>query len=111
MFDPEAGIYRWRQLFPTLNLASKVEAGVEERKGIEIFKANAIELISDEISSTGRSIKGEVSFNNKVNHPLLETDLDNKVKNAQCDCAHFRYNKLRLGPCRHIVALSLRGGQ
>ena len=111
MFDPETRLYRWRALFSTLNLESSSEAGLEERKGVDIFKQKAIELYSDQITSIGREIKGKVSFQNKVNHPIIQTDLDGRVKHAQCDCSHFRYNKLVKGPCRHIVSLSLMGGR
>jgi predicted nucleic acid-binding Zn finger protein len=36
--------------------------------------------------------------------------VDGRINYAQCDCPHFRHHKLRQGPCRHIVALSLAGG-
>jgi hypothetical protein len=36
--------------------------------------------------------------------------VDGRINYAECDCAHFRSHKLRQGPCRHIVALSLAGG-
>ena len=111
MFDPDPGIYRWRQLFPNLNLKSTNKAGTEERKGIQIFKENAIEIMSDEIAKDSRSINGKVDYNGKINHPSLKIDSDNRVKLAQCDCSYFRYNKLKFGPCRHIVALSLMGGK
>ena len=35
----------------------------------------------------------------------LDSDLDETISYAQCSCSHFRYHKLRQGPCRHMVAL------
>ena len=58
MFDPENGKYRWRALFPSLNLERQSQAGLEERKGLEIFKSNKIKIISDKITSKGRELKG-----------------------------------------------------
>ena len=110
MFDPENGKYRWRALFPSLNLERQSQAGLEERKGLEIFKSNKIKIISDQITSKGRELKGLVESDEKVNQPSIIKDLDGRVINAQCDCSHFRFHKLRQGPCRHIVCLSLKGG-
>ena len=110
MFDPENGKYRWRALFPSLNLESQSQAGLEERKGLMIFKSNKIKIISDQITSKGRELKGLVESDEKVNQPSIIKDLDGRVINAQCDCSHFRFHKLRQGPCRHIVSLSLEGG-
>ena len=110
MFDPENGKYRWRALFPSLNLERQSQAGLEERKGLEIFKSNKIKIISDQITAKGRELKGLVESDEKVNQPSIIKDLDGRVINAQCDCSHFRFHKLRQGPCRHIVSLSLQGG-
>ena len=110
MFDPENGKYRWRALFPSLNLEIQSEAGVEEKKGLEIFKTKNIQVISDQITPKGRELKGLVKLDEKINKPSIIKDLDGRVINAQCDCSHFRFHKLRQGPCRHIVSLSLEGG-
>ncbi len=110
MFDPENGKYRWRALFPSLNLDDESEAGLEERKGLEIFKSKNIKIISDQITLKGRELKGLVELDEKITQPFIIKDLDGRVINAQCDCSHFRFHKLRQGPCRHIVSLSLKGG-
>jgi NAD-dependent DNA ligase len=34
----------------------------------------------------------------------LEIDADGRVQYAQCDCSFFRRDKLRKGPCPHILA-------
>jgi len=106
MFDPERKLYRWRALFPTLQLNTDQPAGLEERKGVQLFQNGAVELHTDTITAEGRQLEADVD----ASSPMLRRDVDGRITYAQCDCAHFRHNKLRLGPCRHIVALSLAGG-
>ncbi len=107
MYDPESKKYRSRELFSSFDFQLNSEAGREERKGLEIFKANAVELLSDEMTPKGRVIKGTTKFNNRICTAILNRDIDGRITQAQCNCSHFRYHKLRQGPCRHIVALSL----
>ena len=83
---------RWRALFPSLNLEIQTEAGVEERKGLEIFKTKNIQVISDQITPKGRELKGLVKLDEKINKPSIIKDLDGRVINAQCDCSHFRFH-------------------
>ena len=107
MYDPDSKKYRSRELFSTCDFKLNSKAGREEIKGIEIFKANAVKLLSDEINAKGRLIKGSIKYDNKVCTAILNRDIDGRVIHAQCNCSHFRYHKLQQGPCRHIVALSL----
>lgn len=106
MFDPDRQLYRWRALFPTLRLNTDETAGLEERKGVQLFRNRGVQLQNDTITADGRQLDGDVDGSS----PMLRRDVDGRINYAQCDCAHFRYHKLRQGPCRHIVALSLAGG-
>ena len=49
-------------------------------------------------------VTAEVTEINRSFGVTLHTDVDGRVEFAQCACSHFRHNKLRQGPCRHIVA-------
>lgn len=58
-------------------------------------------------AATGRTrfeatIKGEREFNVRV-----DLDTDGRVVYAECTCGEFRHNKLRQGPCPHILATSV----
>ena len=44
---------------------------------------------------------------NKVQDVILDIDTDGRVQYAQCSCHDFRRDKLRKGPCPHILAASL----
>ena len=111
MFDPSRGIYRWRDLFPTFDSYEDNQvASLESRKGIELYRGNLMTVQSDDIKDGIRYLVGEVDHQDKVYRPLLELDEDNRPKYAQCTCSHYNYSKLRQGPCRHMIALSLAGG-
>ena len=106
MFDPERRLYRWRALFPNLQLNTEEVAGLEERKGVQLFRQGAVELNGDTLTTEGRQLEASVADCS----PMLRRDVDGRINYAQCNCSHFQYHKLRQGPCRHIVALSLAGG-
>ena len=110
MFDPEGGIYRWRALFPNLNLESGEGPGLEERRGVDMYHQGGTRITSDELSPEGREIDATVSDGERTSNTRIRRDEDGRIVYAQCDCSHFRYHKLRLGPCRHIIATSLAAG-
>lgn len=110
MYDVEARMYRWRALFPQIQLDRTLDIGREERKGVEIFRSGQITIQIDTIlQSGGRRVVAEVGDGDHIREVMIESDVDGRVTYAQCDCSHFRFHKLRQGPCRHIVAASLRG--
>jgi len=106
MFDPENKLFRWRALFPALQLNTNEAIGLEERKGVELFRECSVQIQEDIITAEGRQLQAYiVSYST-----LIRRDIDGRIHYAECDCGHFRKHKLRHGPCRHIVALSLAGG-
>lgn len=106
MFDPEHKLYRWRALFPSLQLNSNEAIGLEERRGVELFRNGSVEISDNTITAEGRQLEAYVGDCS----PMIRRDIDGRIHYAECDCGHFRKHKLRHGPCRHIVALSLAGG-
>ena len=109
MYDPEFKKYRYRQLFPDLDFESKSQTGIEEIKGIELFNRNAVRISSDSINEKERTIKATVISRERICSTVISRDIDSRITQAQCSCSYFRYHKLKQGPCRHIVALSLAG--
>ena len=78
-------------------------------KGIELFKSNSVRILSDSIKGKDRIIKGTISSRERICSTMISRDSDSRITQAQCSCSYFRYHKLKQGPCRHIVALSLKG--
>lgn len=106
MFDPDTTSFRWRELYPEFDLTKLSAPALEERKGIELHSCGAVSIESESIEDGRRTRVASVS-DSTDRTTTLETDPDGRVTYAECTCGHFRANKLREGPCRHIVALSL----
>jgi len=106
MFDPDAASFRWRELYPDFDLTKLSEPALEERRGLELHTLGAVS-INSESKEDGRRKRVAVVSDATDRVTVLETDEDGRVIRAECSCAYFRSNKLRNGPCCHIVALSL----
>jgi hypothetical protein len=105
MFDPDLNAYRWRELYPEFDLEALDDGGLEERKGLELFREGAV-TIQEEVENEGvRRLLAAVHDKN-VESIDAEIDVDGRVVYAECTCSHFRYHKLREGPCRHMVAVA-----
>lgn len=120
MFDAVGGFYRWRKLLPPgvnaveeardprLEYAKRIVAA----GGVKWGKVDPeAEFRRDESGETTRlaaqisgindagSTRGERKFDT-----LIEVNPDGRVSFAQCTCSEFRRDKLKKGPCAHILA-------
>lgn len=102
MYDADQKIYRWRELFPQFQLDAPTDAGREERFGVSLV--GSVIVASDRLENGMRTLETTVSQEDRIAEVTIRTDADGRVVYAQCDCSHFRFHKLRQGPCRHIVA-------
>jgi NAD-dependent DNA ligase len=117
MFDMATSRYRWRQLLPF-----PAPQGAEDKKlasARRLVQDGAVKCrdISndDELSEfLARYVeKGLRLFEAKVRtsggsfEPIIGLDADGRAAFAQCTCGEFRQNKLRKGPCAHILAASV----
>jgi hypothetical protein len=122
MFEPggfqrDGGFYRWRQL-----LAFPAPKGEEDgrlasaRQWIrdsnvkckEVTGAKDLsEFLARFVEKGVRMYEGKVKTSGGSFAPTVGLDADGRAAFAQCDCGFFRTNKLRRGPCSHILALSV----
>jgi len=105
MFDPVRGVYRWRDLFPTIDLHIDDQVSRELIAGVELMRDKKAKVTLDDQKDGVRYFAATVSDANGTYSPLLELDLDNRPKHAQCTCPFYNYNRLKQGPCRHMIAL------
>ncbi len=101
VYDFSVGLYRWRPVMPAA--LSESVLGPENPELVASRKlAETTRLTRDEPIGGGRRLigatTGEVSCEGIV-------DLDGGFKNAKCSCSFFFKNRLRAGPCRHLLAL------
>jgi hypothetical protein len=110
MFDPTRLRFRHRVLFPEIDFSADSDIGREERVGIELYQSRAVTIDSDEYVSDERVVKARVATQKDTSEVTVIRDIDGRVLRASCMCSHYRHNKLRLGPCRHLVATVAAGG-
>ncbi len=106
MYDPLTDIYRWRQLLQKNIKLPKAKEDDRSKYAVALLKAKKVEIIDqgekDDVKYFHAEIQGKNLFKTKVN-----LDEDGRVKRAECTCSFFRKNKLRQGPCQHIIATTL----
>ena len=118
MFDPIGEFYRWRKLLPPgaqalagqrdpkVELARRIVAagGVKWKEADEdndfglragLTRLEAQVSTVDARGSTRNQAKFDVT---------VDVDADGRVPFAQCSCADFRRDKLKKGPCAHILS-------
>lgn len=107
LYDPDLATFRWRELFPEFDLGRLTAPPLEERQGIALHQAGTVKVTEDTQSAGVRHRLAAIT-DTKERHVRLDTDADGRITYAACTCSHFRHHKLREGPCRHLVALSLQ---
>lgn len=107
MYDPSRGIYRFRDLFPTLDFYKESDSSKEQTAGVKLSRKKQFKVESVEEVGEVKYLSGSINSDGKTISPKVELDLDGRPKFALCTCPYFNYNKLRQGPCRHMVALIL----
>ncbi len=101
--DLAAGVYRWRQIMP--RALGEAELGPESP---EVTASR--ELIMEKravLESRVEAPGGGVIFMGTVETKPVELliDADGRIKRGRCLCGHFQKAGLRMGPCRHLLAL------
>jgi NAD-dependent DNA ligase len=109
--------YRWRQLLPfpaprgeeDKKLASArrlVQEGAVKCRDIS-GDYDLSEFLLRFVQKGLRLFEAKVRTSGGSFEPMVGLDADGRAAFAQCTCGEFRQNKLRKGPCAHILAASV----
>ncbi len=102
--DLDAGVYRWRQILPAAVDWHRLEEDRPERAGArEILARNQVEFANRESTDFGEQITGRSGGRNVE----LRLNPDSRMIGGNCNCSHHFRNGLRMGPCRHLLAMHL----
>jgi hypothetical protein len=112
MYDPIAGYYRWRPLF-----AFPIPRNEDQDRFLatarRLLAANAVRWrkAAPEASDGAAGAEPRTRYRAMVHgekrfEVILEVDADGRVPYGQCTCSWYRREKLRKGPCPHILAAS-----
>ena len=105
--DMESDVWRSRALSKDpLPLSSLRFTNERESLASTLVAARAV-TSQVETRLHGRRIVGIVQDQDKKYTVDLEIDGDERLVKAACDCNFFQQNKLRQGPCEHILAARL----
>lgn len=102
MFDLDKQLWRFRELtrdplpFEKLRFQSD-----REQKADELVGNNLVEVKRS--GDTGAV--GVVIEDGRRHDVSIKIDGDERLVDASCDCYYFKTNRLRYGPCQHILAL------
>lgn len=101
--DLASGVYRWRQIMP--RALGEAELGPENPEVVasrELLRQNRA-VIESQIAAPG----GGVIYTGKAESKPVELliDADGRIKRGRCLCGHFQKAGLRMGPCRHLLAV------
>jgi NAD-dependent DNA ligase len=111
MFDIASGAYRWRQLLPVPAPPSEEDSKLKSAKQWikdNNVKCHAVKNVPEFLQRFAD--KGLALFEANVKtpggtfHPTIGLDADGRASFAQCTCSDFKRNKMRQGPCSHILA-------
>ena len=101
--DLAAGVYRWRQIMP--RSVGEAELGPENPELVasrEILQRGRA-AIESRVPAPGG---GTIYVGKAESKPVeLLIDAEGRIKRGRCLCGHFQKAGLRMGPCRHLLAL------
>ena len=106
VFDLPSGRYAWRELArEPLPLETLRFASPEESQALALIHAKGVRL--GEVSRQGPRtvVTGTVKDGSRDFAPRLVLDADQRLQDGQCSCNFFSQNRLRRGPCAHMLAL------
>jgi hypothetical protein len=107
IFDLPNQVWRARELSrDPLPLDSLRFSNDREEEAWQIYLDSSISAKA-EPRIEGIKLSGKISHRNKTHQVEALLDPDNRLTGATCTCNFYRQNKLRLGPCEHILALRL----
>ncbi len=118
MFDIATGAYRWRQLLPIPAPPGEEDKKMASAKRwikennvrcaplrrvpefLQRFADKGLALFEAHVKTLGGNFEATIGL-----------DADGRASFAQCTCSDFKRNKMRQGPCAHILAAAALAGK
>jgi len=106
LYDLASGLYRIRELSrEPLPMAQLRFSNEREAKADQFVKANLVKIQLREHTPVGKRIAGAVLDNAVSYQTSILIDDDQRLREAGCECFFWKQNRLRKGPCEHMLAL------
>jgi len=104
IYDLKQGVYRVRELSQDPLDFSALRFGSEQEKIANELIVQHLVKIATKIENDVLEIKGKVRAKNETFSTLALIDKDQRLIDGSCECAFYQSNKLKKGPCEHILA-------
>jgi hypothetical protein len=110
MFDLNKGVYRARELSREPLPIEKLRFSSErEQQAAGLVAARAVVISVPRVDATGRlHMGGSVRDRGSLFSPAIQVDADERLVEGSCSCNFFKENRLRKGPCAHMLAIRLQ---
>lgn len=82
-------------------------ANEREDKANRLIKAGLVEKRTVEVNQQGMRISAEVLDNGRIFTPEIRIDADQRLVDGSCGCHFYISNKLKQGPCEHMLAIRI----
>ncbi|MCA9267768.1 MAG: hypothetical protein KDA41_04830, partial [Planctomycetales bacterium] len=103
IYDLAAGVYRWRQIMPlALGEAQLGPENPELAASRDIVARRRVQVETRQDLGGGKLLLVGQAENQAVEAVV---DADGMIKRGKCRCSHHYKGGLRMGPCRHLLAL------
>ncbi|WP_101690637.1 SWIM zinc finger family protein [Dysgonomonas massiliensis] len=107
IYDPRLNVYRVRELSgEPLDMKTLRFGSEKERIANELIDEDYVK-IKTEIKTDYLSINGSVKEGNKRYTVSALIDKDQRLVDGTCECDFYKGNKLKKGPCEHILAVRI----
>ncbi len=110
LFDLASGLYRIRELSrEPIPLAELRFSNEREAKADRFVSAKLVKVKAQEHTAEGVRVTGSVLDNAVTYESSIVIDDDQRLREATCQCFFWKQNRLRKGPCEHMLALRRAG--
>ncbi|MDD1794459.1 SWIM zinc finger domain-containing protein [Enterovibrio sp. ZSDZ42] len=108
LYDMTNDVYRLRALYNAPVDLDEIRFNNErEKKAANFVAAKLVTIDKAESDQQGQQLVGTVMDNAHEYHVALSIDNDQRLVKGECQCHFWHQNKLRQGPCEHMLALRL----
>lgn len=106
LYDVDKQVWRRRELTTTpLPFDQLRFAGPQDEKAERFARADLVTIGAVERKEGGRRVvAASVMDDARTFRCVMTLDGDDRMVEANCDCDHYRTNKLTRGPCAHMLA-------
>jgi len=110
IWDPNKGVYRVRELSREPLPMERLRFTNEREQGAtRLLEQKGVKVTSSFVDQHGATVlAGSVRVRDQAYEPSLRIDADERMIEADCSCNWHQQNRLRKGPCEHILALRMQ---